>query len=272
MPDQNIHLIRLIITTTAIILLLAGFIITLLYLYQEKQLDQQKDMEEIKSVHEKQILQTQLEIQEQTLQEVSRDIHDNIALGLTLSKLNLNTLNYQDGSRFQDKIELSVNLIGEAIRNLNNISKSLNADLLKQYGLHNAIENEIGNLEKTGKFRIEYNITGAPVFLESKTELVIFRILQEALNNIIKHSYATRIAVILDYDATRLDMSITDNGRGFSFNEINSAARRSAGSGLNNIQQRARTIGSECRIVSKVGEGTMIRIITPLSADEEKNY
>nr|MBA4166471.1 hypothetical protein [Chitinophagaceae bacterium] len=188
----------------------------------------------------------------------------NITLGLTLSKLHLNTLNYPNPTPFQEKINLSVDLISEAIRNLSNISKSLNADIIKKYGLLKSIENEIGNLEKTGKFKIDYEITGAPIFLEAKTELVIFRILQESFNNIIKHSNATGIAIALYYCPSHLSMSITDNGKGFSFNQANQVKKYWGGSGLNNIQQRAVTIESECKIVSKMGEGTMIRIIVPL--------
>src|SRR5690348_540927 len=123
MSDQEISIIQLIIATTVLILLLAGFIITILYLYQMKQFAFQKNIEEIKSSHEKNILQTQIDVREQTLLNISRDIHDNIALGLTLSKLHLNTLNYPGPIQVQDKIDLSVNLIGEVIQKLGNISK-----------------------------------------------------------------------------------------------------------------------------------------------------
>jgi two-component system NarL family sensor kinase len=270
MSDQNISVIELVIATTALILLLAGFIITILYLYQKKQLLFQKDIEEIKLDHEKNILQTQLEIQEQTLQYVSRDIHDNIALGLTLSKLHLNTLNYPEPAPYQDKINLSINLIGDAIQSLSNISKSLNADIIKTFGLLKAVENEIVNIEKTGLFKIEYLVTGTPVFLDSKIELVIFRIIQESLNNIIKHSRAENVRIMLNYDISHLILSVTDDGIGFLFNKAHELKKCPGGAGLNNIQQRAKMIDSECRIVSKTSEGTMIVITTPLLQNKEK--
>lgn len=273
MSDQKINLIVLVTATTTVILLLTGFIVAMLFLYQKKQFAFQKNMDKIKRDHEKDLLHTQLQIQEQTLENISRDIHDNISLGLTLSKLNLNTLNYPDGDQFQDKINFSVNLIGEAIQNLSNISKSLNAESIRRCGLLRSIENEIGNLEKTGKYRVTYETEGTAHRLDVKIELIIYRILQESFNNILKHAKASDISVLLLYHADSFVMTVRDNGVGFSFTQLRQAGRSLIGSGLNNMQQRAKIIGGECRVVSKMGEGTMVKLIVPLVENENNdNY
>lgn len=266
MPTSNTEAIIFIIATTSLILLLAVFIITILYLYQKKQLSFQKNLEAIKLNHEKNILQTQLEIQEQTLQDVSRDIHDNISLSLTLCKLHLNTLNYPRPVPFQEKIDLSVSLITEAIHNLRNISKSLNADIIKHNGLLKAVENEIGKLSKTGLFQIQYEIKGNPVFMECQKELVLFRIIQESFNNIIKHAHAGKINLILNYSLHKLDMCIQDNGIGFLVCD-NQEKMLKLTSGLNNIRQRAIMIESECEIRSEPGKGTTIEISVPYKTE-----
>lgn len=263
MSDQKINLIVLVTATTAVILLLAGVIVAMLFLYQKKQFAFQTNMDKIKRDHEKNLLHTQLQTQEQTFENISRDIHDNIALGLTLSKLNLNTLSHPDGVQFQEKINFSVSLIGEAIHNLSNISKSLNAESIRRYGLLRSIENEIGNIEMTGQYQVRFDVEGDPHCLDEKNELIIYRILQESFNNILKHSKASEVSVVLVYRPYDFEMTIRDNGAGFSFSQIRQTGRSLVGSGLNNMQQRAKIIGGECRIVSKAGEGTMVKVTVP---------
>ena len=263
MPDQTTNLILFVIVTTSLMLLLAGFIITILYLYQKKQFLFQKDLEKIGLDHEKNILKSQLEIQEQTFTDVSRDIHDNISLSLTLAKLHLNSINLKEALGFHNKINLSVNLIGEAIHNLSNISKSLNADIIRNHGLLNAIENEVDMLIKTDLYKIQYDITGSPVFIDCERELILFRIIQEAFNNIIKHSRAEQINLFLNYYIDRMELLIQDNGVGFSIAKVREESPVRLTAGLNNIKQRAKMLNGKCEIDSVVNQGTIIKITVP---------
>ena len=90
-PDD---IIIFLLVTTSIILVMAGFVITIVLLYRKKQISYQKDIDHIKAEYEKAILNTQLEIQEQTFRNISKEIHDNIGMSLTLAKLNLNMLTF----------------------------------------------------------------------------------------------------------------------------------------------------------------------------------
>jgi two-component system, NarL family, sensor kinase len=215
MSDQNHNIIVFIISTIALILLLLGFIITILYFYQSKQMAYQRELQEINFNYDRSLLHAQLEIQEQTLQDVSREIHDNISLGLTLSKLHLNTLNHQTDSGIDSKIEISVSLITEAIEHLRNISKSLNSDIIKNNGLIKAIENEIEILNSAGLFKVDFDIEGVPCFMDTQHELVLFRIIQESFNNIIKHAAAEQVRLIVHYQENAVHIKISDDGVGF---------------------------------------------------------
>ena len=168
MRNQNTEILVFIFATTLLILLLAGFIVTILFLYQKKQISFEKNLEEIKLDHEKNLLITQLEIQEQTFQNISREIHDNIGLSLTLAKLNLNTLNLDDSYNCKDKINSSITLISESIINLSDISKSLNSEIISTHGLLKALEMEIGILNKAGVYHIEYEIMGILSFSNAR--------------------------------------------------------------------------------------------------------
>ena len=99
MQSGKNDIIIFLLVTTVIILLLTGLIISLIYMYQKKQLTYQQNLEKLKLDHEKNLMAAQLEIQEETFQHISREIHDNINLSLTLAKLHLNTLNWQEKER-----------------------------------------------------------------------------------------------------------------------------------------------------------------------------
>src|SRR5688572_10589824 len=115
--DEN-HITSFLITITFLILLLSLFILTILYLYRKKQIDYQQNIQKIQSTFEKNLLTIQLEIQEQTLENIAKDIHDNISLSLTLAKLHLLTLDFDDLSRAKKMLDSSIDLITKAIIDL----------------------------------------------------------------------------------------------------------------------------------------------------------
>src|SRR5207253_2048785 len=129
------------------------------------------------------LLKTQIEVQEQTFQHISREIHDNINLSLTLAKLNLNTLNWEDLLQVKCAVKSSVETLGTAIVDLSNLSKSTSTDTIKNLGLLTSIQLEIERIRSTNKFLINLNVFGDPFYLDSEKELIMFRIIQEAFNN-----------------------------------------------------------------------------------------
>src|SRR5262245_8611483 len=191
MQNAHYNLILFILASTFLILLMAGFIVTILFLYKNKQLAYFKSIEELKLDYEKNLLHTQLEIQEQTLQHISREIHDNISLSLTLAKLNLNTFDWNCLSKARTQINCSLEQVSKAITDLTYLSKGLNSELIANQGLIEVLKSEVERLKESSLFDLNYTITGTAVFMDSQKELVIFRIIQEAFNNIIKHAKAT---------------------------------------------------------------------------------
>src|SRR5258705_12103501 len=104
-------MVSVIIFITFILLLLTCFIVSILFIYRNKQVAYFETIEKLKLDHEKNILNVQLEIQEQTLQHISREIHDNISLSLTLAKLNLNTLDWNYIDKTKNQIDSSLEQI-----------------------------------------------------------------------------------------------------------------------------------------------------------------
>jgi signal transduction histidine kinase len=261
MQTEKTDIIIFLLFTTIIILLLTGLIVTFIYLYQKKQLAYQRNLETLKLDHEKNIMAAQLEIQEQTFQHMSREIHDNINLSLTLAKLHLNTLNLNEKEKLATQVNLSVELISQSIANLSDISKSLNSDIINSQGLIKALEIEIYRIKETGVFTINFNITGEPVYMEMQKELIIFRIIQEAFNNIIKHAKAKQTALTLHYNNERLHIVIKDDGIGFTVPKIETGKLDKAG--LKNMETRTKMIHGKMQIESVTGKGTTLSFAIP---------
>jgi len=249
-------IIIFILISVLLMLALAVFISIIIYRYQQKQNAYFKEIEALKASHHNALLQSQLEIQEQTFQNISREIHDNIGQKLTLAKLHLNTLNQAESKKTWPQINDSINMITEAIADLSDISRSMNSENILNNGLIKALEFEMSQLEKSGLYEISLTVTGETLFLETHQELVIFRIVQEALSNVIKHAKADKITINLHYDETFLTLTLFDNGTGFN-------QSGSSGSGLSNMKNRAELLSGQIEINSKAGSGTTITIKIP---------
>lgn len=250
------------ITSILLILFLIGFLVLIINKYQEKQNAFFKGLEELKISHENDILQSRIEMQEQTFSNISREIHDNIGQKLTLAKLHLNSLENLADNKKSKRIEDVVDMIGEAIRDLSDISRSMSSEIILNNGFIKALEFEVEQLNKADLYKISLSITGEPVFMEANNELVLFRITQEALNNIVKHAEASVINLDLHYESTDCTLRISDNGKGFSQSDIRS-------NGLLNMDKRANMLNGSFQILSAPGIGTTITIKIPIDGNNK---
>lgn len=214
----------------------------------------------LQSQHEQELLRTQLEIQEQTLNTISQEIHDNVGQVLSLAKLNLNTLPNSSDQKIQD----TKNLVSKAINDLRNLSHSLHGDVIAAHGLQQSIANELNIIESTKAFATKFTVTGATVKINPQKEMVLFRMVQEALHNIVKHSGAAAIDVAMHYTADKLQLTVTDNGKGFDLTPLNEPGSN-AGMGIHSMYNRAKLIDAVFNISSTTGSGTTITITLPIT-------
>jgi len=247
------------IVISAIILCMVAFIVFMLLSYRKRQIGYSRNIEQLKLDNERTVLCTQLEIQEQTFQNISREIHDNISLSLTLAKLHLNTLDWNDKEKSSDKIESSINLLSQSIASLSDISKSLNADIIIQQGLLKAIEGELQYIRQVDIFNVDFELAGTPVYLDNQKELIIFRIVQEAFNNIIKHSSASNAKLFLKFNTEKLILSISDDGKGFETER----AVSNNNAGLKNMEARIKMLNGHMQIKTEPGMGTILSFNIP---------
>ena len=237
--------------TILVIFLVAG-IVAFLFLFSRRNWKHQTEKQLMKTQFEQALLKTQLEIQEQTLKTISQEIHDNVGQVLSLAKLNLSTLPNSNDPKIQD----TKDLVSKAIRDLRNLSHSLHGDVIAELGLQQSIANELKIIENTKIFETALNVTGSPFKINAQKEMVLFRIVQEALNNCIKYSAAKKITVFLKYQPQLFILQVQDNGKGFN-------AHENIGIGLKSMLNRAQLIGGTFNLSSTPGKGTVATVELP---------
>lgn len=243
---------------TAIILIvvaLAVFVVLLSVLFTSRKNKLLKEKQLMKTQFEQELLQTQLEIQEQTLRTISEEIHDNVGQVLSLAKLNLNTFENNPQKKLGDTKEL----ISKAINDLRDLSRSMHGDRIAELGLLQSLTVELQILQNSGEFETHFNITGDSYKLPPQKEMVIFRIVQEALNNAIKHAKAKNIRLHINYQPNLFTLTVQDDGAGFDI----VAMQNKNGIGLKSMQNRANLIGATCTLQSSINNGTIITIELP---------
>jgi two-component system, NarL family, sensor kinase len=260
--------IILILATTSVIAIMLIFYFFILSALKKKQISYSKNLRIIQVEHEKEILQSQLVIQESTFYKISQEIHDNISLTLTLAKLNVNTFMMGRTHLKFDLLNSAVDLIGRSLLDLNNISKSLDSDIIGKNGLTRALEMELEKLNHAEQCLFTMDVNGDHVKLKDESELMLFRIIQESSNNILKHSGAQHAIIRLEYSDQYLEIQIRDDGLGFNLKEMEDRMAEDPRSGLRNIRNRARMLKGEATVTSEIGKGTNIHIKIPLSHEQ----
>lgn len=258
MPTENNQLYTTIVAATIIILLVGGFIITfLLLLYQKHHNRHLKEIIEMKTAFEKTLLQSQLEIQEQTFHTISQEIHDNVGQTLSLAKVQVNIIDQSETTDKQLLAEVKEN-IGKAMNDLRDLAKSLNSDHIQLRSLKELIAPELIRLQRSKIIQTAIHESGSSQPVAHQKKLILFRIVQEALQNIMKHAAASSIAVQLHYENDMIIITITDDGKGFDTEKLNND-----GLGLQNISSRAKLIGGNAIIQSSPGKGCILTLTCP---------
>ena len=246
------------------------FIVAILYLYQKRQQSHQKELVQLREEYDRELLRSQLEIQETTLKTISQELHDNIGQLLSVAKLTIASAGLEKSHPAYETIFASREFLNKAIIDLANLTKILHTDRISQIGLEQAIEFEINIIRKSGLVPINFS---APENndrnqLDSQTSIFLFRMFQEILNNTLKHSQASLINVSINYIAGNIFvLSVQDNGIGFNVAEKKDKPSSSGGVGLKSLINRAKLIGAKIIIDSKIAQGTSITITLPLQRE-----
>jgi len=249
MQAQYPEIYVLIAVSSVVALMLIGFIVALIIFYQKKQFS-----------HEQELLKTQLEIQEHVFKDVSQEIHDNIGQVLSVIKLTLASAPVGKGDPAYEYLQDSKLMVTGVIEDISDLSKSLHPDRIVKIGIADAVQFELNKLHKTGQFNATMQHPEKHIVLSTKNEIFLFRIVQEILNNIVKHSEADNIKVRMDFDGENTFIEVRDDGKGFDVEKTLQRSTMERGIGLASMKNRMKMIGGTIDIKSSPGWGTTIQV------------
>lgn len=248
-----------IICSTIAIMLLVGGIILALFIGNRKRLQQKMLFTQKELNYEKELRQAENEVGESLMARFSQELHDNIGHSLTCIRIHVENKKL-DNPALEDIFSPIEVYLNDASKQLRALSRSLNTDYITNIGFTKAIAAEVDRLKQLNRQAIVYDYDNSQIVLDKNQELMIYRIFQEIIHNVMRHSKAGNLSIILS-GKEGFFLSVKDDGAGFNLPEILSSPNAS---GLRNILNRAQLAGMNCEISSIPGGGCAYTI-TPVN-------
>lgn len=251
-------LLPVFVATVMIIILLAVGMLAFIVANKQKQNrfyleSRQRDLD-----HQNQLLQTRLDVQEQSSRIIAQEIHDHINQTLGLIRLKVFIAAKRVSPSEQVLLREARELLEQTIRELRTISHSLNSEMVRQHGLKHAVQRHLEHLNEAEGLQAKV-LTEGEANLSLEQEVVIFRIIQEAIKNAQRHAAAKNLTISLLYRKESFVLCCEDDGQGFR------AHNYTPGMGMINMKERANLLGGILEVEAAEGKGTRIRLILELN-------
>jgi signal transduction histidine kinase len=261
MPANDKYNEVLIFTVVGIIVfvVISVLIIFILLFYQKKRFQHKKQVLEMERQYREQLLQSQLETQEFAFNQISEELHDNIGQLLSSTKMLL-SIGMIELQTVPDAIKTAEQTVAKAIQDLRSLSKSLNREWLDQFNLIENLETEKERINAARNIEVTINSAYQKLPLKPESQVMLFRVVQEALQNSIRHASPKHINIQIKNTDHHFELTIQDDGKGF---DINSAKKESLG--LRNMEHRVHLLGGTIAWQSEADKGTLIAIKIPVS-------
>lgn len=242
-------------------------LIVLLLLYNSYRLKQKNKYQRMVNRQQNELFNAIVTTQDQERKRIAQDIHDSLGSVLSAAKLKLSSLGESRKILTPDQLEkyqTSLDLLDEASTELRNISHNIMPATLSKLGLEAALKNLIGKIAVHSKMQVNFTAHGFETRVAETTEMSIYRIILELLNNIVKHAAAQKVTIqIIKYPAY-INLMIEDDGRGFNYKK---AFEEKKGIGLGNVASRVEYLNGTIEVDSATGKGTTVIIEIPYRSE-----
>ncbi|SEG28197.1 sensor histidine kinase [Algoriphagus boritolerans] len=250
MSEQESQIALIFFGGAFLIIMMSTFIVSMVVLHRQRQVQNRQKLDHLKAENEKMLLHVENEIQQETLSHIGRELHDNIGQLLSLAKISLH-------SSKPEKQAEGKEYIVQIIKEVRALSKTLNLDWVESITLDEFISQQLEKIQSTGFCQTTFESDHSFLELSKNQKLVLIRVIQECLNNAIKHAHPNRISIHIAKNRSLRKIEIVDDGAGFD------TSQQSQGSGMINLKKRMETIGGHFSLTSKVGNGTHITLELP---------
>jgi two-component system sensor histidine kinase UhpB len=221
----------------------------------------ENELNEQRVSKQRQITEAVINAQEKERTEIGKELHDNVNQILGATNLYINTAMTDEDIR-QELLERSTLYISNAINEIRKISKSLITPGLREIGLIESVEDIVEDVKMAKYMNVKLDINHfSEDDIDDRLKLTIFRIIQEQLNNIIKHARATEVLIRLNVEGQDMLLTVADNGVGFD------TSRHRKGVGITNITSRVELVNGKVEIISKPGGGCKLQVSIPLGSE-----
>lgn len=252
--QQQEEIIFALIIGTFLFLFLCVCLLLFFILFKNSKKRHIQEKKSLQLTYKNELANATIEIQESTLQHISRELHDNIGQLLTVAKIHMNSITKYPEKRTDEKLKETNSILEMAISELKTLSKTPITSGIKQFSLINTLSIEVERINKLESTHAILIIKGDIKPFNVDIKIIVYRIIQEFICNTIKHAAATKLNIVLNYNNDSFVLEIADNGKGF-----NMLDKLKCGAGVSNIKNRAALIGADCIFNSGEG-GTRLKI------------
>jgi signal transduction histidine kinase len=254
--DDSKEGVLLIATTMVVLVAFSLTVLAVMLIYRKRKVEHLHEISRMNENFARELLEAQLEVQRQTMQYIGREIHDNVGQQLTLASLYTQQLDSQD-MHTMHQIASIARILDGSLADLRNLSRSLTDSAIGENDLDQLISLECTKVRSAKVCDVNFRCSTSPITSSDSVKNFVLRILQEFVQNSLKHSKCTTISVDLSAHSDGVTLTAADNGKGFT------EPHDHAGSGLANMKKRAAMIGAEISIQSVQEEGTRLQLFIP---------
>ena len=268
-PGSNVSLV-LYFGTIGMLALTIGLIVFIIF-HQRKVIRYQLRLQRMEHDQQKLLLNASIRLQEEERQRIAADLHDDAGPLLATARLylNENLVNLDKTTQLQS-IYNAKSIIDDTIQLIRNISHSLMPPTLKNFGLESAVNDLFQKISGSGSMNASSRFHDYRERLQSENELIIFRVIQELVNNILKHSNASFIHLTQNTSGDKFFIRLHHDGRGITQNDFNKLNKSNVGLGLKNIQSRLKVLHGKIFFEKDMSQTYYKVTIELMKEDEDK--
>ncbi len=231
----------------ATFIIMIGAILWILISFSRARVNYVKERTELEAQYNLEMSKTKSEIQNETLNRVGQELHDNIGQLLAVAKIYSNLyIETKDDSKSQELDRTLEKVIDETRQ----LAHSLDIGRPQDFNLTQALENEVIRINNTDKLKLELSIESSSIELNLDQEIIVFRIIQEFISNTLKHTSAQHLYIALSHCDDIVQVMLKDDGQGFKRDAVQE------GRGLTNIENRIKLLNGEMTLNTSTGQGT----------------
>lgn len=252
MPVSQSDIISIFVVSAFVVLGLSLAIILFVVFYQKRMMQQNLQLQQLEQEKQQALLDASIQSQERERRRIAKDLHDEVGAMLSTVKLHIGqALKHSEASKASFFASEAKTLVEETIQNVRSISRDLLPATLEKFGLIAGLEELIARNNVSDQLQLHLTVSAQPYRMPIETELAIYRIVQELINNSIKHAEAQNILLTVGFGEHLFELIYRDDGKGFGKDHTDD----SHGIGLRNIDSRVKVIGGASVINSLPGQG-----------------